>query len=160
MTVDNKIEDYIDRRDLLDFTNFIQAPSSNPICSLIIKNTNVMCLKYFNAIFTDNIIVKALFNGASYETFEGSLHAYPTKILLQLQSWAEFWTHYISGYVVKISSNPDETKHFYFSNMSNEAYYSEMMKFLLELTDVIDESVIMAWKEKQDGVFRSAQQCS
>ncbi|VUZ42198.1 unnamed protein product [Hymenolepis diminuta] len=160
MTVENKIEDYIDRRDLLDFTNFIQATSSNPICSLILKNTNGRCLKYFNAIFTDNVIVKAIFNGASYDTFEGSLHAYPAKVLLQLQSWAEFWTNYISRYLVKISANPDETRHFYFSNMSNEAYHSEMMKFLLEIKDVLDESIILAWKVNQDKVFRSAQKRS
>lgn len=119
-----------------------------------------MCLKYFNAIFTDNVIVKAIFDGANYETFEGSLDAYPTKVLLELQSWAEFWTHYISGYLMKISANPDETRHFYFSNMSSEAYHSEMMKFLLEIRDVIDESIILAWKVKQDSVFRSVQQRS
>ncbi|VUZ42195.1 unnamed protein product [Hymenolepis diminuta] len=118
-TKSNGVNNQNERRvELLNFTNYIQATSTNPICQILLTKLDEEYIVTLNKILTYSPIIRKLTVTGRCENLETNLFAISKHHQMSIIAWIVFWCDIVPVLINYFAPNSvKETMNFYVSGV-------------------------------------------
>lgn len=109
---------------MLNFTNFIQATSTNPICQILLTRLDEEYITTLNKILTYSPIIRSLTINGRCENLEMNLLTISKHHQMSIIAWIAFWCDIVPILISDYAPNSEkETMNFYISGLRYDALY-------------------------------------